>query len=78
MTDTKMSIIEKKYGKDYGVKSDQKLGNYLKKKDTFIKIDGFSVILVTAFVYCYYNKNGIKICYEKTKKSIFYTQPRPR
>jgi hypothetical protein len=27
-----MSTIEKKYGKDFGVRSDKKLGNYLKEK----------------------------------------------
>lgn len=31
-SDTKMGIIEKKYGKDFGVRSDKKLGNYLKDK----------------------------------------------
>ena len=31
-SDTKMGTIEKKYGKDYGVRSDKKLGNYLKEK----------------------------------------------
>ncbi|MBU4480435.1 hypothetical protein KKG48_03275 [Patescibacteria group bacterium] len=30
--DTKVSTIEKKYGIDLGVRSDMKLGNYLKKK----------------------------------------------
>ena len=30
-SDTKMGSIEKKYGKDFGVRSDAKLGNYLKK-----------------------------------------------
>ena len=30
--DTKMGTIEKKYGKDFGVRSDKKLGNYLKEK----------------------------------------------
>lgn len=30
--DTKMGTIEKKYGKDFGVRSDKKLGNYLKDK----------------------------------------------
>ena len=29
-SDTKMRTIEKKYGKDFGVRSDKKLGNYLK------------------------------------------------
>lgn len=27
-----MGTIEKKYGKDFGVRSDKKLGNYLKDK----------------------------------------------
>ena len=27
-----MSTIEKKYGKDFGVRSNKKLGNYLKEK----------------------------------------------
>ena len=31
-SDTQMGTIEKKYGKDYGVRSDKKLGNYLKEK----------------------------------------------
>jgi len=31
-SDTKMGTIEKKYGKDFGVRSDKKLGNYLKEK----------------------------------------------
>jgi hypothetical protein len=30
--DTKMGTIEKKYGKDFGVRSDATLGNYLRKK----------------------------------------------
>ena len=30
--DTKMGTIEKKYGKDFRVRSDKKLGNYLKEK----------------------------------------------
>lgn len=30
--DTKMGTIEKKYGVDLGVRSDMKLGNYLKEK----------------------------------------------
>ena len=30
--DTKISAIEKKYGVDLGVRSDMKLGNYLKKR----------------------------------------------
>ena len=29
--DTKINTIEKKYGKDFGVRSDMKLGTYLKK-----------------------------------------------
>lgn len=29
--DTKMGTIERKYGKDFSVRSDMKLGNYLKK-----------------------------------------------
>ena len=31
-SDTKMVSIEKKYGKDFGVRSDKKLGNYLDEK----------------------------------------------
>ncbi|MBU2542873.1 hypothetical protein KJ785_04925 [Patescibacteria group bacterium] len=31
-SDTKMKTIEKKYGKDFGVRSDMKLGSYLEKK----------------------------------------------
>jgi hypothetical protein len=30
--DTKMGTIEKMYGKDFGVRSDKKLGTYLKDK----------------------------------------------
>ena len=30
--DTKISTIEKQYGVDLGVRSDMKLGNYLKEK----------------------------------------------
>ena len=30
--DTKMGTIEEKYGKDFGVRSDKTLGNYLKDK----------------------------------------------
>ena len=30
--DTQMGTIEKKYGKDFGVRSDKQLGNYLKEK----------------------------------------------
>ena len=30
--DTKIGTIEKKYGKDFGVRSDKKLGNYLNDK----------------------------------------------
>jgi hypothetical protein len=29
-SDTKMGTVEKKYGVDFGVRSDKKLGNYLK------------------------------------------------
>lgn len=31
-SDTKIGTIEKRYGKDLGVRSDQKLGTYLKEK----------------------------------------------
>ncbi len=31
-SDTKMGTIEKKYGKDFGIRSDKRLGNYLKDK----------------------------------------------
>lgn len=31
-SDIKMGTIEKKYGKDFGVRSDKKLGKYLKEK----------------------------------------------
>lgn len=31
-SDTKMKTIEKKYGQDFGVRSDMKLGTYLDKK----------------------------------------------
>ena len=31
-SDTKMGSIEKKYGKDFGVRSDKQLGNFLKEK----------------------------------------------
>jgi hypothetical protein len=31
-TDTKIGTIERKYGKDLGVRSDMKLGSFLKKK----------------------------------------------
>ena len=31
-SDTKIGTIEKIYGKDFGVRSDRKLGNYLKEK----------------------------------------------
>jgi len=31
-SDTKIGTIEKKYGKDFGVRSDKKLGSYLKQK----------------------------------------------
>lgn len=30
--DTKLGTIEKKYGKDFGVRSDKQLGNFLKDK----------------------------------------------
>ena len=30
-SDTKMGTIEKKYGKDFGVRSDKKLGSFLKE-----------------------------------------------
>ena len=30
--DTKIGTIEKKYDRDFGVRSDKKLGNYLKEK----------------------------------------------
>ncbi len=30
--DTKMSTIEKRYGRDFGVRSDMKLGTYLKRE----------------------------------------------
>lgn len=30
--DTKINTIEKLYGKDFGVRSDKKLGSYLKEK----------------------------------------------
>jgi hypothetical protein len=30
--DTKMGTIEKKYGKDFGIRSDKQLGNYLSEK----------------------------------------------
>lgn len=30
--DTKMKTIEKRYGKDFSVRGDKKLGNYLKEK----------------------------------------------
>jgi len=30
--DTQMGTIEKMYGKDFGVRSDKQLGNYLKEK----------------------------------------------
>lgn len=30
--DTKIGTIEKKYARDFGVRSDKKLGNYLKEK----------------------------------------------
>lgn len=31
-SDNKMGNIEKKYGKDFGIRSNKKLGNYLKDK----------------------------------------------
>lgn len=31
-SDTKIGTIEKKYGKDFGARSDKKLGSYLKEK----------------------------------------------
>jgi len=31
-SDTKIGTIEKKYGRDFGVRSDMKLGTYLNKK----------------------------------------------
>lgn len=31
-SDTKIGTIEQKYGRDFGVRSDKKLGNYLKNK----------------------------------------------
>ena len=31
-SDTQIGTIEKMYGKDFGVRSDKKLGNYLKEK----------------------------------------------
>ncbi|MBP7898536.1 hypothetical protein KAZ92_01135 [Candidatus Gracilibacteria bacterium] len=31
-SDTKIGTIEKRYGKDLGVRSDKKLGTYLKEK----------------------------------------------
>ena len=31
-SDTKIGTIEKKYGRDFGTRSDKKLGNYLKEK----------------------------------------------
>jgi len=31
-SDTKMGTIERKYGKDFGVRSDKQLGNYLNEK----------------------------------------------
>lgn len=30
--DTKMGTIEKMYGKDFGIRSDKQLGNYLREK----------------------------------------------
>lgn len=31
-SDTKIGTVEKQYGKDFGVRSDKQLGNYLKEK----------------------------------------------
>ncbi|MEM9336632.1 MAG: hypothetical protein AAGA35_02150 [Patescibacteria group bacterium] len=31
-SDTKIGTIEKKYGRDFGVRSDKQLGNFLKEK----------------------------------------------
>lgn len=31
-SDTKMGTVEKKYERDFGTRSDQKLGNYLKEQ----------------------------------------------
>lgn len=31
-SDTKMGTIERKYGKDFGVRSDKKLDNFLREK----------------------------------------------
>ena len=31
-SDTKMGTIEKKYGRDFGTRSDKNLGNYLKEQ----------------------------------------------
>jgi hypothetical protein len=31
-SDTKIGTIEKKYGRDFGARSDAKLGNFLEKK----------------------------------------------
>lgn len=31
-SDTKIGTIEKRYGKDFGVRSDKELGSYLKEK----------------------------------------------
>ena len=46
-SDTKMGTIEKLYGKDFNVRSDKKLGNFLKEKKAdsltqFIKNDKHS------------------------------------
>ena len=30
--DTKIGTVEKQYGRDFGVRSDKKLGNYLKEQ----------------------------------------------
>ncbi len=31
-SETKVGAIEKKYGRDFGVRSDKKIGNYLKEQ----------------------------------------------
>ena len=31
-SDTKVGSVEKQYGRDFGVRSDKKLGNYLKEQ----------------------------------------------
>ena len=42
-SDTKMGTIEKKYGKDFGVRSDKQLSNYLKEKG-YNSLNQFSFI----------------------------------